>query len=120
MCLQELETLARLSLPVTVIVLNDRLLSLVHVKQRPEGHGGLAAVRYRATDFAACARAQGLRAERVDSPASLSRALDAASESGGPFLIDAVIDPTPYGHVLEAVRGRSRSARARVDQGRHA
>ncbi len=59
MTLAELETLARLDLPVVVVVFNDSTLSLIAAKQSPEGHGGDDAVRYRSTDFAAIARAAG-------------------------------------------------------------
>ncbi|HWM59353.1 MAG TPA: thiamine pyrophosphate-binding protein, partial [Pseudonocardia sp.] len=45
MTLAELETLARLALPVTVVVFDDAALSLIGVKQGP-GQGGDAAVRF--------------------------------------------------------------------------
>lgn len=101
MCLAELETLARLDLPVTVIVVNDAALSLIEIKQRPGGHGGAGAVRYRDVDFAAVAAGMGLSAARVTDRAGLRAAL----ATGGPALIDAVIDPASYAAVLEAVRG---------------
>ena len=65
MALAELETLARLRLDVLVVVFNDSTLSLIAIKQRSEGHGGVGAVRYRPTDYAAIAR---LRAGRGDRP----------------------------------------------------
>ena len=51
--LAELETVARLNLPVTVVVFNDSMLSLIAIKQNADGHGGPAAVSYAPTDFAA-------------------------------------------------------------------
>lgn len=102
MCMAELETLARLRLPVTVIVLNDAALTLIEIKQRPGGHGGPGAVRYRDVDYAAVAAGLGLNATRVTDRAGLRTALAATD---GPALIDAVIDPSSYRAVLEAVRG---------------
>ena len=66
MTLAELETLARLDLPVVVVVFNDSTLSLIAAKQSPQGHGGDGAVRYRTTDFAAIARGCGMSADSVD------------------------------------------------------
>ena len=60
MTLAELETLARLDLAVLVVVFNDSALSLIEIKQAPEGHGGEGAVRYRDTDFAAVAGSVGI------------------------------------------------------------
>ena len=47
MTMAELETIARLQLPITVVVFNDATLSLIRIKQTPE-HGGDRAVAYRA------------------------------------------------------------------------
>jgi acetolactate synthase-1/2/3 large subunit len=47
MVLGELETLARLQLPVVVVVFNDASLSLIKIKQRADGHGGRDAVEFR-------------------------------------------------------------------------
>jgi acetolactate synthase-1/2/3 large subunit len=103
MCAAELETLARLDLPVTVVVFDDAALSLIEIKQRPVGHGGARAVRFGPTDWAAVARGFGVPAARVDSLAALDTALSAGGE--GPQLIDVLIDPAGYGAVLAATRG---------------
>jgi acetolactate synthase-1/2/3 large subunit len=105
MCLAELETLARLGLPVTVVVFDDAALSLIAVKQRPGGHGGAGAVSYRDVDFAAVAAGLGVPAERVDTPGALRAALARAAAADGPRLVDAVVDPSGYGDVLAAIRG---------------
>ena len=66
MTLAELETLARLQLPVTVVVFDDAALSLIEVKQKP-GQGGSAAVRFAPVDYAQVASAMGLEVGgRVD------------------------------------------------------
>ena len=102
MTLGELETIARLSLPITVLVFNDSCLSLIHIKQGPD-HGGPAAVAYQPTDFAAIATASGIEARVVDSAAELETALAARSDE--PLLIDARIDPAAYRHLISVTRG---------------
>ena len=102
MTLAELETLARLRLPVTVVVFDDAVLSLIRVKQRA-GHGGERAVGYGPVDFAAVARGMGLDATTVDDAAALSAALRARWTR--PRLIDAHIDPTSYAHLIAVTRG---------------
>jgi acetolactate synthase-1/2/3 large subunit len=105
MALGELETLARLNLAVTVVVLDDASLSLIAAKQAPHGQGGLQATGYAKIDFAGVARACGLPAVRVASVKEYRAALDEAVSISGPMLIDAVVDPSAYGQVLDAVRG---------------
>ncbi|CAB4938698.1 MAG: hypothetical protein F2842_03670 [Actinobacteria bacterium] len=103
--LGELETLARLGLPVVVVVFNDATLSLIAVKQNAKGHGGEGAVTYGGSDFAVVARGCGLAAERVDTVADYDRAIRAALASGAPTLLDVVVDPSSYPAILNAVRG---------------
>jgi acetolactate synthase I/II/III large subunit len=103
MVVAELETLARLDLDVTVVVFNDATLTLIELKQPP----GAApdAVAYRATDFAAVARAMGVPAAVATTARQLHDQLTAAPR--GPFLVDARIDRRSYRHVLQAIRGGS-------------
>jgi thiamine pyrophosphate-dependent acetolactate synthase large subunit-like protein len=105
MTLAELETLARLDLPVVVVVFNDSTLSLIAAKQSPQGHGDDDAVRYRITDFAAIARGCGMWADSVDDVETFDRVLRAALARHGPTLLDVVVDPSGYAAVLDAVRG---------------
>ena len=104
MCLAELETVARLGLDLTVVVLDDACLSLIALKQRAD-QGGSAAVSYHEADFAAIARGVGLPAERVDHPEALRAALARAAAHKGPMLIDAIIDSSGYGRIMQAIRG---------------
>lgn len=99
MALAELETIARLGLPITIVVLNDAALSLIAVKQRPD-QGGTAATRYAATDFAAVARGFGIPAAVASTAEELRAAL-----GPGPRLVDCRVDPAPYRHVIRATRG---------------
>ena len=107
MTLAELETLARLDLAVLVVVFNDSALSLIEIKQAPAGHGGEGAVRYRDTDFAAVAGSVGIPSRRVEDETALRDALDDAFGRSGPYLVDAIVDPSGYGAVLESIRGRA-------------
>lgn len=111
MVLAELETVARLGLPVTVVVFNDAALSLIEIKQQPH-HGGPGAVRYRPTDFAAIARASGLDAGTVATPDELAAAVADPDGWRRPRLIDARIDPAPYRHLIDATRGSGPGAEA--------
>jgi acetolactate synthase-1/2/3 large subunit len=102
MVLAELETLARLRLDVTVVVLNDEALTLIRLKQKA-GQGGSRAVTYGAMDFAGMARAMGVPATTVEDTEQLRAALGPARP--GPELVDARIDPSGYAHVLRTIRG---------------
>lgn len=102
MTLAELETIARLRLPVTVIVFDDAALSLIEVKQKP-GQGGREAVRFAPVDYAAVASAMGLDAAVVTTAAEAAAAL--ANGWDRPRLIDARIDPATYAPLIVATRG---------------
>lgn len=102
MTLAELETAARLDLPITVVVFNDSALSLIRIKQRT-GQGGDSAVAYRPTDFAAAAASLGVPGVAVDTPEALHAAL--AARPSGPRLIDATVDPSHYPRLLAVTRG---------------
>lgn len=116
MSLMELETAVRLRLPVVVIVFNDAALSLIKIKQLPEGQGGDEATGYRRTSFAAVATAMGAAGACAASPEQLATALTAALDRKGPTLIDARVDPSGYPAILDLTRG----AGGRVRDDRHA
>jgi acetolactate synthase-1/2/3 large subunit len=102
MTLGELETVARLQLPITVIVFNDNTLSLIKAKQKPHGHGGTGAVQYSRTDFAAVAAGMGIPSATVSVEADLEAAL--ATDGPGPQLLDVRVHPDSYRHVIDVVR----------------
>ncbi|MFP6867921.1 MAG: thiamine pyrophosphate-binding protein [Nitrospinota bacterium] len=95
MRLGDLETAAREGLPVVVVVFNDGYLNLIKIKQDARNFKRLGSEFY-ATDYAAVARGLGFEAVRVDSEEALKEALAAAISSGGPWVIDAVINPDGY------------------------
>ncbi len=102
MTVAELEIIARLNLPITIVVFNDSSLSLVGIKQR-EGQGDLSAVKYHETDFAKVAEGFGLEAHAVTTPTQLEGVLSAGWST--PRLIDARIDPVDYPHLIAVTRG---------------
>jgi acetolactate synthase-1/2/3 large subunit len=104
MVVAELETAARLRLPVLVVVFDDGALSLIQVKQEQKGFTG-AAMRYEGPDLAALARSFGVEAFVASDETALRRALVSALAATGPTLIDARIDASGYRRTLEIVRG---------------
>jgi acetolactate synthase I/II/III large subunit len=102
MTMAELETLARLQLPVTVVVFDDAALSLIEVKQKA-GQGGNAAVRFSPVDYAQVAVAMGVDATVVRTAGEATAALTSGWDR--PRLIDARIDPSSYAPLIAATRG---------------
>jgi acetolactate synthase-1/2/3 large subunit len=88
----ELETLARLSLPVTLVVLNNAGFGWIKAGQKLRGRKYYS-VDFSDSDHAAIARAYGLAARRVESPADLAPAIEESLSSKGPFLLDVVVQP---------------------------
>jgi acetolactate synthase-1/2/3 large subunit len=88
----ELETLARLSLPLTLVVLNNAGYGWIKAGQRVRG-GKYYSVDFSDSDHAKIARAFGLRALRVERPDELASAIEEGLSSEGPFLLDVVVQP---------------------------
>ena len=89
----ELETIVRLGLPITLVVIANATFGWIKAGQR-SGFGG----RYFSVDFspgqhARVAEAYGVRTWRVEDPAELQPALAAALAAGGPTLVDVVTQP---------------------------
>jgi acetolactate synthase I/II/III large subunit len=108
MVASELETVARLRLPITIIVFNDAALSLIEVKQEQKGYAG-ASMRYTGPDLAVLAGSFGVASKVATDEAGFRGALIAAQGEPGPTLIDARIDPSGYRAMLEIVRGKPRA-----------
>lgn len=102
MSLAELETVARLDLPVTVVVFNDSALSLIQIKQG-DRHGGSEVVSYLGSDFAAVASGLGMRAIKVTDADDLAAELNSGWDR--PRLIDVTVNPGSYPHLIEVTRG---------------
>jgi acetolactate synthase-1/2/3 large subunit len=89
----ELETICRLRLPITMVVVANATFGWIKAGQK-SGFGE----RYFAVDFtpgqhARIAEAYGIRSWRVVDPADLRPALAEALEAGAPSLVDVVTQP---------------------------
>ena len=93
MCVGELETLVRLKLPLTAIVLSNATYGWIKAGQRAGYGQRYFSVDFSATDHAAVARAYGMKSWRVTEPAALAPALKAALAAGEPTLVDIVCQP---------------------------
>jgi acetolactate synthase I/II/III large subunit len=89
----ELETIVRLQVPITMVVIGNASFGWIKAGQK-SGFGG----RYFAVDFGPgrhdrIAEAFGVRAWRVEAPAALRPALAAALAAPEPTLVDIVAQP---------------------------
>ena len=89
----ELETLRRLDLPITVMVLNNGILGYQKHAEVAIFGEHTDAVDFAAVDHAAIARACGVAGVTVRLGEEIGPALDAAFASGKPTLIDIITDP---------------------------
>lgn len=94
MVAQELETCVREDLPLVVIVFNDDQLSSIKVHQEESYGERYIGVDYSEVDFASVAEGFGATGIRVESGEEFADALDVASDSDGPVVIDTKIDPS--------------------------
>lgn len=95
MRLGDLETAVREKLPIVVVIFNDGYLNLIKMKQDTrsftrQGTG------FGSSDYVSASKALGFEAVRVESEESLKNSLKMAMKSGGPWVIDAVINPDGY------------------------
>ncbi len=89
----ELETLRRLKLPITVIVLNNGVLGYQKHAEDVLFGAHTDGVDFTAVDHAAIARACGVQGVRVERGQDVGAALDAAFAANAPCLIDVITDP---------------------------
>ena len=93
MCVGELETLVRLKLPLTCVVISNGTYGWIKAGQK-SGYGErYFSVDFGVTDHAKVAEAYGIRSWRVTQPQSLASALEEALRHGGPTLVDIVCQP---------------------------
>jgi acetolactate synthase-1/2/3 large subunit len=88
----ELETLVRLHLPVTLIVMNNSCYGWIKAGQKLLGEKYFS-VDFSDTDHAAIAAAYGMHGRRVENPRDLPRALQEVLTWDGPALLDVVVQP---------------------------
>jgi acetolactate synthase I/II/III large subunit len=93
MCAGELETLVRLKLPLTLVVISNSVYGWIKAGQKTGYARRYFSVDFTPTDHARVAEAFGVKAWRVTEPADLTGALKAALAHGGPTLVDIVCQP---------------------------
>jgi pyruvate dehydrogenase (quinone) len=84
-------SLAQLGLPVKVVVFNNGSLGFVEVEQRAAGFLDTDTALQN-PNFAAVARAAGVRGIRLEDPADVEAGVAQALATDGPVLIDAVVN----------------------------
>jgi len=93
MCVGELETVVRLKLPITFIVISNAVYGWIKAGQK-SGYGQrYFSVDFGVTDHARVADAFGVRSFRVTEPDRLDGVLKEALSHGGPTLVDVVCQP---------------------------
>jgi len=95
MCLGELSVLARLNLPVTVVVAVDNAIDLIRSHQLRQGKKPYG-TEFPAPDFCKIAAGHGIPATRVKTPDGCEEAMARAVGASAPYLIEAFIDPIGY------------------------
>ena len=89
----ELETVARLGLPVTLVQFNNSCFGWIKVSQELFHAGRSFGVDFSSeTDHAGIARGFGLRGVRVEDPKDVEPALREALASDGPTFLDIVTE----------------------------
>jgi len=93
MAVGELETLARLGLPLTCVVFSNASYGWIKAGQKASFDARYYSVDFGRTDHAAVAAAYGVKSWRVEDPAALHDALRQAIAHDGPSLVDVVSQP---------------------------
>ena len=94
----ELETIVRLRLPVTMIVVSNSVYGWIKAGQKSGFGGRYFSVDFSRTDHARVADAFGVKSWHVAEPAALRKTLAAALEHDGPSLVDVVTQPLHEAH----------------------
>ncbi len=92
--IQALYTAAQLRLPITVVVLNNAGYGAMRAFSQMMGTHGAPGIDLPGLDFTALAKGHGCAGVRVDSADAFAAAFDHAIGADGPWVIDAVVDPS--------------------------
>ncbi len=95
MMLHDLVLIRELSLPILIVVLSDRSLSLIRVSEERRGFPAYG-VDFTPPDFAAIAQAFGIGGRRVGSIAEAKTCAEKALVERAPFVLDVPIDFGEY------------------------
>ena len=100
----ELATAARERVPVVVLCINDRTLTLIKIKQAAKRYPA-AGVDIPGVDYARLAESLGAQGFPAHDEGGLAAALREAFACGAPAVVDARVDPRGYGAVMKVLRG---------------
>ncbi len=89
----ELETVVRLGLPITFVVVSNASFGWIKAGQKTGYGGRYHAVDFSRSDHARIAEAYGVRSWSVSEPGDLAPALEAALAHDGPGLVDVLCQP---------------------------
>jgi acetolactate synthase-1/2/3 large subunit len=92
MSVGELETVARLGLPVTIVQFNNGCFGWIKVLQELFREGRHFGVDFTDVDYAGIAQGFGLQGRRVEDPQDVGPALREALAAGGPAFVDIVTE----------------------------
>jgi len=110
MLMGDLLTIRQLKLPVKIVIFDNALLGFVDIEMKASGFLPTG-TRLENPNFADVARAMGLYGVRVEEPAELAGAMQAAFKHDGAAVIDVLTDPVelvmPPAITLEQVKGFS-------------
>lgn len=95
MMVHDLALIRELRLPIVIVVLSDRSLSLIRVSEERRGMAPYG-VDFSPPDFAAVAQAFGIASKRVTSIAEAKACVERALSDRIPFLVDVPIDYREY------------------------
>jgi acetolactate synthase-1/2/3 large subunit len=93
MCVGELETVVRLKLPITFVVIANAVYGWIKAGQKSGYQQRYFSVDFGVTDHAKVAQAFGVKSWRVTQPEDLQAILKTAVAHGGPTLVDIVCQP---------------------------
>jgi acetolactate synthase-1/2/3 large subunit len=91
--MQELETAARLRLPLVIIVADDRQWGMIKAVQMAAYDARYVGVDFDEVCYDQVARACGCYGERVEEASQIRPALERAVASGKPAVLDVLVDP---------------------------
>jgi len=91
--MQELETAARLRLPLVIVIADDRQWGMIKAAQMAAYDARYIGVDFDEVRYDQVARACGCYGERVEEPSQITPALERAVASGKPAVLDVLVDP---------------------------
>ncbi len=92
----ELETMVRMDIPLTVIVLNNGILGYQKDAETVKFGACTSACHFSPVDHVAIARACGCEAQRIEDPGEVGASVRQAVASSRPWLIEVMTDPEAH------------------------